>query len=316
MSFSDLTAVVVDDSEDSLFLIEEVTKMLGFQVRSFQCPLKALHFVRENMVDMVFTDFRMPKMDGLAFILETRKVHRDIPIAMITGELDFSKLKEVFPEGVAPEFFAKPFKTADLFDRVKPLAQLRQFKKFSSMYRLKDDEFGNHQLRVGHYSKIIAAGLNWDENEQDLICHAAQLHDIGMISIPDRILSKTEGLTRDEVELVRKHAVIGHSMLQETANPYFRMAATVALSHHERFSGNGYPLGLSGVNIPVAGRITALADCFDVLTSARPEKAAWSFYKALSFIDDNSEMHFDPEMVHVFVEGADRINEVYSSLAG
>jgi response regulator RpfG family c-di-GMP phosphodiesterase len=316
MSFGDLTAVVVDDSEDSLFLIEEVTKMLGFQVRSFQCPLKALHFVRDNMVDMVFTDFRMPKMDGLAFIRETRKVHRDIPIAMITGELNASELKALLPEGVASEFFSKPFKTEDFFDRVKPLAQLRQFKKFSSMYRLKDDGFGNHQLRVGHYSKIIAAGLNWDKNEQDLLYDAAQLHDIGLISIPDRILSKTEGLTADEMQLVRKHPVIGHSMLQETSNPYFRMAATVSLTHHERFSGSGYPLGLSGIDIPVAGRITALADFFDVLTSARPDKIAWSFNKALCFISDNTDMHFDPEIVNIFVESADRIREVHNSLAG
>ncbi len=315
MSLNDLTAVVVDDSEYSRPVIEAVTRMVGFQVSSFSCPLEALHYVREHPIDMVFTDLRMPKMDGLTFMRETRKVHRDIPIVMITGDYNAPELKDLSPEDSASELFAKPFSPVDFFERVKPLVLLRQYMKFVGAYRLKEYVFGNHSVRVGHYSRIIAAGLNWGKKEQDLIYYAAQLHDIGMISIPDHIFLKAERLTRDEMEMVRKHSTIGCSILPENSNPYFATASIVSLTHHERFNGSGYPSGLSGDAISVYGRITALADVFDVLTSSRPYKKAWDFKKSLCFVCDNRDMHFDPVIAEVFVRNVDRIKEIYTSLA-
>ncbi len=315
MALNDLSAVVVDDSDYSRPLIETVTRMAGFQVSSFSCPLEALHYVRENPIDMVFTDFRMPKMDGLTFMRETRKVHHDIPVVMITGDSNAPELKDLAPEDSFSELFAKPFSPEDFFERVKPLALRRQYMKFAGAYRLKEDVFGNHRVRVGLYSKIIAAGLNWDEREQDLIYYAAQLHDIGMISIPDHIFFKPGPLTHDEMDIVRKHCSIGCSIMPEKSNPYFTTASIVSLTHHERYNGSGYPSGLSGDAISVYGRVTAVADVFDVLTSTRPYKTAWDFEKSLSFISDNMDIHFDPVMAAVFVRNADRINEIYASLA-
>ena len=148
-----------------------------------------------------------------------------------------------------------------------------------------------------------------------MIYYAAQLHDIGMISIPDHIFFKAERLTRDEAEMVRKHCSIGFSIQPENSNPYFTTASIVSLTHHERVNGSGYPSGLSGDAISVYGRITAVADVFDVMTSTRPYKAAWDFKKALSFIGDNMYMHFDPVIVGVFVRNVDRIKEIYTSFA-
>lgn len=315
MSLNDLTAVVVDDSEDCRTLIGIVTSMAGFQVSSFSCPLEALRYVKEHPVDMVFTDFRMPKMDGITFIREARKVHRDIPIVMITGDPNAPELKDLSPECSASELFVKPFSTVDFFDRVKPLALRRQYTKFVSAYRLKENVFGNHSVRVGLYSRIIASGLNLDQNEQDLIYYAAQLHDIGMISIPDHIFFKTERLMPDEMEMVRKHCSIGCSILPKTSNPYFMTASNVSLTHHERVNGSGYPSGLSGDAISVYGRITAVSDVFDVLTSTRPYRAVWDFNKSFSFVSDNRDMHFDPVIVDAFVRNGDQIKEIYTSLA-
>ncbi len=315
MSLNDLTAVVVDDTEECRTLIEEVTRMAGFKVSSFSCPLEALNYVAEHQIDMVFTDFRMPKMDGLTFMREARKLHRDIPIFIITGEPNAKELKDLSLEDPASELFVKPFSPLDFLERVKPLALRRQFIKFIGAYRLKENVFENHCVRVGLYSKIIAAGLNWDKNEQDLIYHAAQSHDIGMISIPDHIFFKSERLTRDEMEMVRKHSSIGSSILPKNSNPYFATASIVSLTHHERVNGSGYPSGLAGDAISVYGRITALSDVFDVLTSTRPYKAAWDFKKSLSFVSDNRDMNFDPVLVNVFVRNVNRIEEIYTRLA-
>jgi response regulator RpfG family c-di-GMP phosphodiesterase len=315
MSYDDLNAVVVDDYEESLFFIEELTKILGFQVRSFLCPLEALSYLKEHQVDMVFTDFRMPKMDGLSLIRETRKLHRDVPIVMISGELEAPEFKEQSLQDGCSEFFFKPFSSQDFFERVKPLAEFRRYVKFVGMYRMKEDQFGNHRIRVGHYAKILAAGLNLDKNEQYLIYYGAQLHDIGMNSIPDHILFKAESLTREETELVKRHTSIGHIMLQAYENPYLMTASNISLTHHERFNGAGYPAGLSGDSIPLAGRITAIADVFDVLTSVRPYKAAWDFEKSIRFMSDNSDRHFDPGIVDVLAGNADRMEEVYASLS-
>ena len=159
MSLNDLTAVVVDDSDMCRPLIEEVAGMIGFQVSSFSCPLEALNYVREHPVDIVFTDFRMPKMDGLTFIRETRKVHRDIPIVMLTGEADAPGVQDLFLRNLLLELFIKPFSPVDFFERVKPLALRRQYLKFVGAYRLKEDVFRNHKVRVGLYAKNYSGGF-------------------------------------------------------------------------------------------------------------------------------------------------------------
>jgi response regulator RpfG family c-di-GMP phosphodiesterase len=313
MPFGDLTAVSVDDSKECLCVLEELARMIGLKVRSFLSPLDALHYVEGNQVDMIFTDFCMPQMDGITFIREVRKLLHDIPIIMVTAEPNVQKLKELFPAGSTVEFLFKPFSAVNFFEKVKPPALLRQYINFMSAYRLKGDNFGRHRNRVGHYAKIIADGLNFDE--PDLIYHAAQFHDIGMISISDDILLKGDKLTASEMELVKKHTIIGYNMMRGKVNPYFSTTATISLTHHETFDGTGYPAGLSGDSIPVAGRITALADVFDALTSARPHKSPRTFDESLRLISDNHNMLFDPEIVNVFVEHVDNVKEVYQRLA-
>lgn len=315
MPLDDLTAVVVDDDDYSRSFAEEVTKMVGLKVQSFLQPLDAMRYMKENPVDLIVTDFQMPGMDGLTLVREVRKVHGDIPIVMMTGHSDARDLIMSSNADSVSELFPKPFSASDFFDRVKPLANRRQYSKFIGAYRLKEDEFRNHRARVSHYSRIIAEGLNWGPGEQDLIYYATQSHDLGMVSVPDSIFSKGEGLSPDEKDIVKMHPVIGRSMLHGSANPYFQAACTISLMHHERFNGSGYPMGLSGDAIPVEARIAGMVDVFDVLTSVRPYKEAWSFDKAFGFMRDNHEMLFDPEIVSVFEEKAGSIKEVYTRLA-
>ena len=305
--------MVVDGSGKCLSLLEDMRGAVGFRARRFPHPAEALTYASEHTADMILIDFEMSETDSLAFIREIRKLYRDIPILMITEKSETPQLSRL--EDEAFEFFVKPFARSYFLQKLESLALLRQYIKFVSSYRLKDDEFGNHRVRVGHFAKIIASGLNWDKNDQDLIYYAAQLHDIGMNSIPDSILFKTESLTDDEMGLVKRHTSIGRIMLQAYSNPYLKMASVVSLTHHERFNGSGYPAGLSGPAIPVPGRITALADSFDVLISARPYKPDWDFDKSLSFISDNSDILFDPGMVKAFVANSDLIKGVCAHLA-
>ena len=315
MALNDLTAVVVDDDENSLSFVVQVTKMVGLSVQSFVRPLDALNYVRSHMVDMMVTGFQMHQIDGMALIKETRKAHHDIPIVLVTTTENESLLKMNSSPGMVSDFFAKPFKAAELFGRVQHLANRRQYLKFLASYRLKEDCFKNHGRRVGHCSKILADALGWDVREQDVIFHGAQSHDMGMVSVPDSVFLKSGSLMDEKMGIVRMHTVIGRAMLAGNNNPFFETACVIAATHHERYNGSGYPNGLAGDSIPVAGRIVGLADVFDVLTSTRPYKQSWSFEAAFRFVTENPELNFDPEIVGVFERSADDIRGVYRAYA-
>lgn len=176
----------------------------------------------------------------------------------------------------------------------------------------KDEETANHVKRVSGYAVLMAQRLNLDENEQNILHFAAPLHDLGKVGTPDSILLKPGKLTDDEMKIMREHATIGADILKGSTSPYLQAGHIIAASHHEKYDGSGYPKGLLGDAIPLYGRIVAIADVFDALTSVRPYKTAWSFDEAIHYLHQNAGKHFDPVLVALFTSNLDEIQTIHT----
>ncbi|MCP4133508.1 MAG: response regulator [bacterium] len=339
---SNIKAISVDDEEINLLLIEEMAKEIGLAVQAFTSPLKALEFISTNEIDLVFVDYMMPEMDGVQLIKQVRIHHPEIPIVMITAVVGDENLKLDAIRAGATEFLTKPLKGAEFTARVKNLVNLRTYqvllmdkakllkvevekatteiikREHESLLVLgnaaeyKDPETGAHVSRVAHYSKMIAEELGESEEVRDLIFNASPLHDVGKIGIPDSILLKPGKLTSEEWDVMTTHARIGSDILQNATSPYLQAGAIIALSHHEKFNGKGYPQKLKGSDIHLYGRITAVADVFDALTSKRPYKDPWPFEKAVGLIEEEKGEHFDPEIADIFLNNIDRVKTIYN----
>jgi two-component system response regulator RpfG len=165
----------------------------------------------------------------------------------------------------------------------------------------RDEETGYHLIRMSRYSRLIANALGLERDEAETVELAAPLHDIGKIGIPDQILLKPSPLEDGEWQVMRRHPVIGHEILKGSASKYVRMGALIALGHHEKYDGSGYPNGLVGDHIPLCARIVTVADVYDALTSVRPYKPAWPSEQAFDYLRSQSGRHFDPRMVEAFL---------------
>ncbi|TMH70147.1 MAG: HD domain-containing protein, partial [Betaproteobacteria bacterium] len=164
----------------------------------------------------------------------------------------------------------------------------------------RDEETGYHLIRMSRYSRLIANALGLEHDEAETVELAAPLHDIGKIGIPDQILLKPDKLDAVEWEVMRRHPVIGHEILKGSASKYVRMGALIALGHHEKYDGSGYPNGLVGDHIPLCARIVAVADVYDALTSLRPYKKAWTSAQAFEYVTSQAGRHFDARLVEAF----------------
>lgn len=185
--------------------------------------------------------------------------------------------------------------------------------RLALMAEYRDPDMGVHLARIADYSSIIAKGLQLSDKDVEIIRYASPMHDIGKIMLPDKILKKKSKLTEEEKTIMRKHAEIGADIFKNAKSPIMQACGAIALVHHERFDGSGYPNGLKGKNIPLYGRIVALADCFDAYTSKRPYKKAYSFEKAVSMIMERVGTHFDPTVVMSFMRNKDKIKGIWQS---
>jgi HD-GYP domain-containing protein (c-di-GMP phosphodiesterase class II) len=177
----------------------------------------------------------------------------------------------------------------------------------------KDPETAAHISRVGMYSRMLAESIGEDEHNQNLIFYAAPLHDIGKMGIPDSILLKPAKLTVEEFEIIKTHTTIAHEILKESRSPYLKTGATIALTHHERYDGAGYPNGLRGSDIPLFGRIVGLVDTFDAVTSDRPYKKAWDLERAFALVAEETGKQFDPRLVELFLDQEDEIRRIFAA---
>lgn len=340
---SDLQAIAVDDEEINVMLIESLAASIDLKVKGFTNPLWALNYIKNQSVDLVFVDYNMPQMDGIELIRQTRAGNPDIPIVMITGVSGDEQLKIGAIEAGATEFLNKPINPSEFKARIRNLASLRKaqllledrallleeevkeatykiiqqqhetLRVLGNAAEFKDTETGQHVTRVAGYSKLIAADLGEEKPDLELLYFAAPLHDIGKIGIPDSILLKPGKLTSEEFTVMEEHTVTGYKILDKARSPYLKMGATIAITHHERYNGKGYPEGLRGADIPLVGRIVAIADVFDALTSARPYKEAWPLQKAVNLLVEKKGSQFDPQLVDLFTANIEEIKFIYNT---
>jgi response regulator RpfG family c-di-GMP phosphodiesterase len=334
-----MTIVVIDDTLANLTLTSAmVNRIEGGRAVPFSDPSKALAFCTSTTPDLVIVDYMMPQMDGLEFIERLRKHAglEELPILMITSETEREVRYRALELG-ATDFLQKPLDKVEfqarirnaLFVRRAFLAQVERSRTLSdevtaatavirareleTILRLaraaeyRDPETGLHILRMAQYSVMIARHLGWTRQPLDYLLHAAPMHDVGKVGTPDQILLKPGKLTAEEFETMKEHAMIGWLILRDSSSPILQLAAEIAYTHHEKVNGSGYPRGLVGEDIPEVGRIVAVADVFDALTSVRPYKPAWSMEKAVAMLVEGRGSHFDPRCVDVFVGDLDEI---------
>lgn len=342
-----MAILAVDDSRSSLAFISRIASRLdcelGGEVHTFVDPRAALAFAGENSLNLAIVDYDMPYLDGVAVTNRLRKFarHRSLPIMMITSNMETSVRLRALEAGVI-DFLRKPFDELELGVRLCNLLQLSKSQKeieqhsitlkaavesaistvarreeeiilrLSRAAEFKDTDTGAHVFRMASYCRIIAERLKLDPQQVRMIYLAAYMHDIGKLGIPERILCKNGPLSPDERQQIERHTEIGHAILAGSECGLMQVAAEIALSHHERWDGKGYPRQLAAEAIPLPGRISAIADVFDALTSARPYKAAWTAEAACAHIASGSGSHFDPKCVAAFFAGWSEISEVHN----
>lgn len=332
--------LIIDDEFTSRVILKKI--MHGIQreitVESFSDPVAALEWVRLNMPDLVIVDYMMNGMSGLEVVQSIRAIDRlkNVPIVVVTANEDRGIRYKALDDG-ATDFILKPIDPYECHSRCRNLLSLRRHQRIvleraqsleqavaeatqqilarehETLYRLakagefRDTETGNHILRIAKYSRLIADEMGLGKEQCDAIELAAPMHDIGKIGIPDYILLKPDKLSAEELKIMGQHPMIGFQMLQHSPSKFLSLGAEIALTHHEKFDGSGYPLGSKADAIPLAARIVAVADVFDALTSARPYKTAWSMEAALKNLSTNKGSHFDPDCVDAFVSQITKI---------
>jgi len=331
---SAMEVLVIDDESVSRQAATQTLESVGYVVRVAKNGLEALEILQTSMIELVVCDWNMPVMDGLAFCRAIRSgvVKRYVYVLMLTGN---STAEDTILglEAGADEFITKPFNPVELVLRVnigrRIIEQESRAITVFSLARLaesRDFETGGHLRRVSLYCRELAEQMRCnddfreqiDSNFVRMISETSPLHDIGKVAIPDEILRKPGALTADEFNIMKTHTLQGAAALAETAAEFpnarfLQMAYEIAMFHHEKFNGTGYPLGLLGDRIPLAARIVALADAYDAITSRRSYKAAYSHQHARSMIVADSGTHFDPRVVAAFLEIEDQFKQIHLS---
>lgn len=274
---------------------------------------------------LILLDINMPGMTGYDVCrqLKASPTTRRVPVIFLTAKDEVADEAMGLSLGAA-DYLAKPVNPAILRARVKAhLALFDQRMMLEEQVRERtreleeshlhlieclsraaghrDNETGQHVLRMSHYAQHLALAAGMDAAQAQILLHAAPMHDIGKVAIPDSILQKPGKLDADEWVIMQRHAELGATILGDSHSPMLQVARTVALTHHEKWDGSGYPNGLAGENIPFVGRVTAIADVFDALTSERPYKRAWHIDDALALLQEQAGKHFDPQLISLFV---------------
>ena len=328
--------LVIDDDEQALRLMKRRLEQSGYEnILLTALPSLGLELFQAAEPDLLILDLNMPEMDGIGVLEALGKMHPEqlarTPVIVLTGEsADENKMK-VLGLG-ARDFLSKPFDAGELILRVHGNLEVRSLlrkleqhseeldtrvrqrtaelenanaeiiQRLTAAAEYRDDDTGDHILRISGYCGLVARALNLPEEECSFIERASPMHDVGKIGIPDAILLKPGKLTPEEWEVMKTHTTVGANLLSGSSSPLVKLAETIALTHHEKWNGNGYPIGIKGEEIPIAGRIVAVCDVFDALVSQRPYKPAWEIERALEVLRADSGTHFDPNCVDAFFQ--------------
>jgi putative two-component system response regulator len=337
--------VLVDDDVLGLELLRHlVSSISGVRVEAFADPREALAWCRDHEPDVVITDHLMPGLLGLELLrmLRAEPDTAHVPIMMITGQED-RDLRYAALESGASDVLGKPIDALEVKARTRNMLAIRRGQRLlaerslsleaevrgataaiaareheivvrlSRAAEFRDWETGSHIVRVSWYSRIIAGRLGLPERQQETIFRAAPMHDVGKIGVPDYILLKPGSLDDTEFETMKRHTVIGYGILGGSASELLQVAAEIALTHHERWNGTGYPDRRYGEEIPLGGRIVAVADTYDALTSQRPYKKEWPTDLAWEFVRANTDTLFDPACVAAFFKGRREVEDARAS---
>jgi putative two-component system response regulator len=334
--------IVDDQEANILLLRRLLQELGGYsQIASTTNSLETFTLLTDFEPDIILLDLAMPELDGFGVMEQLGMIlpkESFLPIIVLTADISASTKQRALQAG-ARDFLTKPFDSTEALLRIRNLletrslhlklearvlertraleeahtelfnraleieaAQLEVLERLGACAEFRDDATGQHTQRVGHLATQVARVLGLTDTQIELISKAAPLHDVGKIGISDAILLKPDRLDPIERTQVERHTTIGAHILRNGRSPLIRMAEEIALTHHERFDGAGYPNGLRGEEIPISGRIVAIVDVYDALTHERPYKRAWSHEEAMTEIKRQSGTGFDPKVVNAFVQ--------------
>ena len=335
--FKHARIMIVDDEPTNVEMLRRLLTRAGFsRIESTTDSREAADLYVSCRPDLVLLDLHMPNVDGLQVIDQLNEIAEAsyLPVLMMTGDMTPEARQEALSRG-AKDFVTKPFHADEVLLRIRTLletrflyfqvqsqnqllevkvrertreleaAQIEIIERLARAAEFRDDNTGQHTERVGQMAALLARQMGLPDPQVSLIRRAAPLHDVGKIGIPDAVLLKLGKLTLEEFELVKTHTTIGARILSGSRFGVLRLAEEIALNHHERWDGNGY-VGIRRDQIPLAGRIVAVADVFDALTQKRPYKAAWPVGDAIAEIERQRGQQFDPDVVEAFLRVIDQ----------
>jgi putative two-component system response regulator len=335
--------LIVDDEPVVRRILRQRLSAEGYVCEEAGSAREAVDRLAKSPAELVVLDIKMPGKSGVELLPEIKQMYPDTAVIMSTAITDTSTAIKCMKDG-AHDYMVKPFnldevalstqralekrrlelenrayqqhleemvteRTAELKQAVTKLklASLDTIHRLAQAAEYRDEGTGAHIQRMSRYSAAIARKMGLGEREVENILYAAPMHDVGKIGIPDHILLKTGGLDKGEWEIMKKHTVIGVEILRGSDAEFIQLAETIALTHHEKWDGSGYPQGLEGSEIPLAGRIVAIADVFDALTSRRPYKEPLPVEESLDIIKQGRGSHFDPDVTDAFLAVTDEI---------
>jgi putative two-component system response regulator len=324
--------LVVDDEPANLKLLSLMLRTEGYHhVELVQDPREVMPRYHAARPDLILLDINMPHLDGYDVMAQIKGLNDELkpPVVVLTAQSGEDFLLRALRSG-AIDFLSKPFNRRELLARVRNVliahlahrflhtqknlleqmvnertqelrrSRLDIVRRLGRASEFRDNETGQHILRMSHASALLARSAGWDDTACELMLNASPMHDVGKIGIPDGILLKPGPLTNDERDIMKRHTTIGAEILADSGTELLEMAREIALSHHEKWDGSGYPHRLAGTAIPEAARIVAITDVFDALTSERPYKKAWSVDETLCFMNANAGKQFDPQLLQKF----------------
>lgn len=335
--------LIVDDESTGRTILAKIIQQAeeDISVHTFDNPIKALGWLDDNHPDLIITDYRMPEMNGvqLTKLIREKPACHDIPIMMITVVSEKSVRYEALEAG-ATAFLTRPIDQIECRTSCRNLLKLHEqqtiiqdradwlarqveiatqqvvAREQETLLRLakageyRDECTGNHVIRMAKYSRLIGEALGLSAGECEELEFAAPMHDIGKVGIEDTVLLKPGKFTQEEWTVMQSHTTIGYNILSNSQSRYIQIGSIIALNHHERFDGTGYPNGIAGKQIPLVARIVAVADVYDALVSCRPYKKAWREQEAQDYLHSNAGSQFDPICVEAFFEQKDKIEAI------